>query len=197
MLSATISTWPVASFLFCSTRSCTGPETDTTHSDLNCSARECASGNLSGEVTTWTIPERSRISKKRRPPIFLHRWTQPHTEIVCFSWAGAEAQGTREPTTSFKARAMALGLMALKLSSFLFRVASLLFSSLLFSSLLFAGSVRRRRASPPCRLSARLRLFFFFLSKREKKREKTEKSEREKGRKKKDVILSIKYNKKS
>ena len=169
MLSATISTWPVASFLFCSTRSCTGPETDTTHSDLNCSARECASGNLSGEVTTWTIPERSRISKKRRPPIFLHRWTQPHTEIVCFSWAGASAQGTREPTTSFKARAMALGLMALKLSSFLFRVASLLFSSLLFSSL--CGF----RASPSCLstlspLCSSAAFLLFLIQKRKKER---------------------------
>ena len=181
MLSATISTWPVASFLFCSTRSCTGPETDTTHSDLNCSARECASGNLSGEVTTWTIPERSRISKKRRPPIFLHRWTQPHTEIVCFSWAGASAQGTREPTTSFKARAMALGLMALKLSSFLFRVASLLFSSLLFSSLLFSLRVPCV-AVVPLHLVASLLVcgFSSFSYPKEKKREKKLKKAKEK-----------------
>mmetsp|Transcript_13626 Transcript_13626/g.38312 ORF Transcript_13626/g.38312 Transcript_13626/m.38312 type:complete len:302 (+) Transcript_13626:1099-2004(+) len=79
MLSATISTLPVGMFGFACRRSCTGPSTDTTHSARSSSATLWARGNLSGEVTTCTIPERSLMSRKRIPPIFLDLCTQPHT----------------------------------------------------------------------------------------------------------------------
>src|SRR5436305_8201518 len=54
----------------------TVPSISITHSGRTASSTWPASGFVSGRITTWTTPLRSRRSRKRRPPRSRRLWTQ-------------------------------------------------------------------------------------------------------------------------
>jgi len=76
-LVATSSISPVASSGLDFWRLITWPSTATTNSPRACSALAWAAGCVSLLKTTWTMPVRSRMSRKRRLPRSRRRWTQP------------------------------------------------------------------------------------------------------------------------
>ena len=76
---AATSTWPVArpGLAVPSGRRRTVPATRTTDSSFTSAATACADGASWGWATTWTIPSRSRRSRKTTPPWSRLRATHP------------------------------------------------------------------------------------------------------------------------
>ncbi len=68
----------------------TGPVTCITHSFFAASMALAAPGNLSGFVTIWVIPKRSRNTRKTTPPKVRKLCTQPASVTVCSGVVGAQ-----------------------------------------------------------------------------------------------------------